>query len=71
MDDTRNKIVIGVCCAYCRHFDKPACPVKQASPWSRFKDFCGEYVPSESQDTALTLREGFRITQEKKEAEAV
>jgi hypothetical protein len=68
MPDLRNNIVIGVCCAYCRHYERPACPVKTADPWSKFKDFCGEYVPSEHNNAALTLREGFSTTEAKENA---
>jgi len=36
--------VKGVCCAYCKHFEKESCPIKEASPWSRWKNYCSEYI---------------------------
>lgn len=32
-----------VCCAYCLKFETGECPVKSASPWSRWGNWCNEY----------------------------
>lgn len=39
-------IVQGVCCQYCLKFEEHSCPVKTASPWSRWKNYCSEYAPN-------------------------
>lgn len=31
-----------VCCEYCAKFEQTDCPVKQASPWSRW-DYCCQF----------------------------
>jgi hypothetical protein len=61
-------LITGVCCAYCSHFQHPRCPVKTAAPWSKFRQFCADYVPNEHNKVALTLKEGVRQTQEMKTA---
>ena len=38
-------LVMGVCCAYCKHFEKESCPIKEASPWSKWRNYCSEYIP--------------------------
>ena len=51
----------GVCCAYCVKFETGACPVRTASPWSRWKDFCGEYTPNPDEPCALTIAEAVKV----------
>jgi len=47
----------GVCCEFCsKHEKNKRCPVKDASPWSRWKNFCSEYEKGNHLD-ALTIRE--------------
>ena len=33
----------GICCEYCIKHEKPECPIKDASPWSRWDDYCGKF----------------------------
>ena len=40
------EMIDGVCCQYCVHFDKGDCPVKTASPWSRWGNWCNCYRPN-------------------------
>ncbi len=35
--------VVGICCEYCDKFNTGSCPVVTADPWSRWKDYCGEF----------------------------
>ena len=37
----------GKCCEYCVKHEKPECPVKNAEPWSRWKNFCSEFEENE------------------------
>ena len=37
----------GKCCEYCVKQEKPECPVKNAEPWSRWKNFCSEFEENE------------------------
>ena len=37
----------GKCCEYCTKHEKPECPVKNAEPWSRWKNFCSEFDKNE------------------------
>ncbi len=52
------KMVNGVCCQYCIKFEQPLCPVKTASPWSRWGNFCNAYEhnPKEPQARPLPLK---------------
>lgn len=52
----------GVCCEYCAKIETPACPVQTASPWNRWKDFCGEYTPNLNEPSALTIEEAVKRT---------
>jgi hypothetical protein len=70
MNDTENgdrvaiestPLLEGVCCAYCGKFQTGACPVQTASPWSRWKDFCGEYTPNPDEPYALTIAEAVKV----------
>ena len=54
----KHKIVPGVCCAVCKHFDKKSCPVQTAFPWSRYSSFCHEYKPNPNVSGAVTLEVG-------------
>lgn len=40
MKDT--EFIPGVCCEYCKKFETAECPVKTASPWSRW-DYCNNF----------------------------
>lgn len=51
------KLLDGVCCQYCIYFEKPECPIKEASPWSRWGNWCSEYQPNPSEPSALTINE--------------
>ena len=42
----------GVCCQYCIHFEKTSCPIQNASPWSRWKNWCNEYEPNPDEKEA-------------------
>ncbi len=53
-------ILPGVCCAFCGKFEKPDCPVKSASPWSRWEHWCVEYEKNSAYPEALTLVEAVR-----------
>jgi hypothetical protein len=39
------RMLKGVCCQYCAHFEQDECPVKIASPWSRWGNWCNVYEP--------------------------
>ena len=41
------ELIFGVCCEYCNKFEKDECPVKLASPWSRW-DYCNHFRDKES-----------------------
>lgn len=47
----------GVCCQYCIKFEKSACPIKEASPWSRWGDWCSQYEPNPDEKEAVMLEE--------------
>lgn len=47
----------GVCCQYCIKFEKSACPIKEASPWSRWGDWCSQYERNPAETGAMTLEE--------------
>ena len=50
-------LLVGVCCQYCTKFEGE-CPIKNASPWSRWKNFCSEYDPNKDKyPEALTIKE--------------
>ena len=34
----------GMCCEYCLKQETSECPVKTASPWSRWGNYCNEFV---------------------------
>ncbi len=34
-----------ICCESCQHAESPICPVREASPWSRWGNFCNKYEP--------------------------
>jgi hypothetical protein len=36
-------LVEGICCEHCVFFEHPLCPVSSADPWSRHKDYCGNF----------------------------
>ena len=42
----------GVCCQYCKHFEQNECPVKTASPWSRWGNWCNVYEPNPDEPEA-------------------
>jgi hypothetical protein len=48
--------VDGVCCQYCRWFETPQCPVTDASPWSRWKNWCNMYTPNPDESEAKMIR---------------
>ena len=37
-----NEGIRGVCCEYCKKYKSNDCPVKTASPWSRW-DYCNHF----------------------------
>lgn len=47
----------GVCCQYCIKFEKSACPIKEASPWSRWGDWCSQYEPNPDEKEPVTREE--------------
>ncbi len=47
----------GVCCQYCIMFEKSACPIKEASPWSRWGDWCSQYERIPAEKGATTIEE--------------
>lgn len=49
------KIVSGVCCQYCIHFEQSSCPISTASPWSRCGNFCNAYAPNPKYPDAKPL----------------
>jgi hypothetical protein len=51
--------IVGKCCASCATFDRKECPVKNADPWSRWKDYCSNYERGRNQyiDSASLGRE--------------
>lgn len=51
----RQEQVYGVCCQYCQHFKTDHCPVTDASPWSRWRNFCSEYSPDRQYPDAREL----------------
>jgi hypothetical protein len=46
MDNSEPKLVNGVCCQYCIHFEQSSCPISTASPWSRWGNWCNVYSPN-------------------------
>jgi len=52
-------MIDGVCCQYCEHFESRDCPVGAASPWSRWRDFCGKYEPNKKEEDAVTIKQAF------------
>jgi hypothetical protein len=48
-------ILEGVCCAYCLWFDTQQCPVQDASPWSRWQNWCSSYTPNPAESDAKAL----------------
>jgi len=53
--DPKPKILVGVCCALCRWFELPGCPVSSASPWSRYGNWCNVYEPNPGMPDAKTI----------------
>jgi hypothetical protein len=53
-----DKYLDGVCCGFCAKFERRECPVKGASPWSRWQNWCSEYEPDPAQIEAKTIEEG-------------
>lgn len=37
----------GMCCEYCLKMETSECPVKTASPWSRWGNYCNEFERKE------------------------
>jgi hypothetical protein len=50
----------GVCCEFCRKKETYECPVKKASPWSRWADWCSRYEKND-EPAALTIQESVRL----------
>jgi hypothetical protein len=47
---TVEKIKSGVCCEYCvKHEVAGDCPVIHADPWSRFRNYCNEFIKKEKE----------------------
>ncbi len=65
---SRDPLLEGVCCKYCTKSDTQACPVMKAAPWSRWSDFCGQYIPYAGEPNALTLAQA--VTKADKEVKA-
>lgn len=40
----------GRCCQYCVDSESDACPIKQASPWSRWSNYCNLFSPRRGED---------------------
>jgi hypothetical protein len=55
-----SEILLGVCCEFCKKMEGPECPVKEASPWSRWKSYCGEYEPNPEQKDAVTIEQAIK-----------
>ena len=54
-NDSGSGLLEGVCCQYCKHFEQNECPVKTASPWSRWKNWCNCYEPNPKNTEAKPL----------------
>jgi len=46
------RLLDGVCCQYCKHFEQNECPVKTASMWSRWGNWCNVYEPNPDEPEA-------------------
>jgi hypothetical protein len=55
MNNSEPKQIDGVCCQYCIKFEQPSCPVKTASPWSRWGNWCNAYHPNPNMPEARPL----------------
>ncbi len=40
----RDYMIVGLCCELCKKQGTDDCPVKTASPWSRWEDFCDKFI---------------------------
>lgn len=49
------QILKGVCCQYCCKFETNECPIKTASNWSKWGNWCNEYEPDPTQKDAVPL----------------
>lgn len=56
----------GVCCEYCRHKDSAECPVSDAAPWSRWKNWCSKYEPDPGIPEAKALEQVMLLPPEKR-----
>ncbi len=36
-------MIVGLCCELCKKHETSGCPVKEASPWSRWVNFCNRF----------------------------
>ena len=41
-------MIVGLCCEYCIKHETNDCPVDNASPWSRWANFCNEFVDNKN-----------------------
>jgi len=41
------KSVSTICCEHCEKMGKPFCPIKAASPWRPWENFCSDFVKKE------------------------
>ncbi len=53
-----NEFIKDVCCEYCKKFDTDDCPVKTASPWSRW-DFCNNFRDKDNKAIAEILEQSY------------
>ncbi len=54
------QMVPAVCCRLCLKFQTKDCPVKTASPWSSWKDFCSKYIPNITYPEARRFVQAFQ-----------
>jgi hypothetical protein len=66
-DNDEPKQIDGVCCQYCINFEQPLCPVKTASPWSRWGNWCNAYHPNPNMPDARPLPDAKEPCQEIKD----
>jgi len=55
MNNHEPKQIDGVCCQYCAKYLHIDCPVKTASPWSRWGNWCNAYHPNPNMPEARPL----------------
>lgn len=48
------EVIFGVCCEYCSKFESDECPVKSASPWSRW-DYCNHFREKGTNKTIVDI----------------